>query len=87
MALYSVFQVVISEVDVITLHRDVILVVLQECEVPHTLSDLPHIDANVHGWWTKILARLALPGRCTTFFTVELRKHALFGVSQKPCLV
>ncbi len=46
-----------------TLQRDVILVLLQECDVPHHLADLPSIDANVHGWWTKILARLALPGK------------------------
>ncbi len=47
----------------VSLHRDVLLVMLQECEVPHVLSDLPPIDASLHGWWTKILARLALPGK------------------------
>lgn len=59
--------------DLVSLHKDVILVLLQECEVPHTLTDLPHIDANVHGWWTKILARLALPGKNTCFLHCGVR--------------
>ncbi len=65
-------QIVLTELDMISLHRDVLLVMLQECEVPHVLSDLPPIDASLHGWWTKILARLALPGEqiCTCHFIV-----------------
>ncbi len=58
----------VSEVDSISLQKDAVLIVLQECEIPHLLSDLPYIEANKHGWWTKLLARLALPGMYTVMF-------------------
>ena len=52
-----------SELDAVSLQKDVIAVMVQDCEVPTMLSDLPYIDSNSTGWWTKLLARLALPGK------------------------
>ena len=40
-----------------------IVVVLREVEVPGPLTDLPAVRIEKHGWWTHLLARLALPGQ------------------------
>ena len=52
----------VGEIDAVSLPKDIIAVLLKDCEIPAMLSDLPVIEVYGHGWWTKLLARLALPG-------------------------
>ena len=42
--------------------NDVIGVLLQDVELPTILGELPLIQIHGSGWWTKLLAHLALPG-------------------------
>ena len=49
----------ISDVDIMLVHRDIIVVVIQDCDVPHALSELVYIDANNEDWWAKFLTQLA----------------------------
>ncbi len=61
-------EVIVSEVDLISLQKEFVLLMLQECELPNTISELTYVKANRHGWWTMFLARLALPGESCYIF-------------------
>ena len=50
----------ISDVDIMLSRNDLIVVVLQDCDVPSILSDLLFIDVNDDDWWTRLLAQLTM---------------------------
>ena len=52
-----------------------IVVVLRETEIPTPLTDLPVISVEKHGWWTQLLARLALPGDSHLHNSLQMHKH------------
>lgn len=60
---WSSCEVVVSELDIMAIQRDLLLVMLQDCDMPNLVTDLPYIDASKRDWWTKLLATLALPGQ------------------------
>lgn len=66
---------VMGEIDIITLQKDFVLVLLSECEVPDCLSMANFVRANKQGWWTRFLARLALPGETLPLFFALFYMH------------
>lgn len=48
--------------------RDIILLMVEPCELPPSLAGLPYLDTHSSMWWTRLLARLALPGNNLCLF-------------------
>jgi hypothetical protein len=48
--------------DIALIQKDVITVMLQECDVPNGLLDICCIDAAVEDWWGKLVSQLCASG-------------------------
>ncbi len=54
----------LSEMDILLVQKDLITVLLQECDAPESLNDVRCIDAAQEDWWGRLLAHLVSTGRC-----------------------
>ena len=48
----------LSERDVLLIHKDLVLVLLQECDVPGVLADLVYVDVGHEDWWSQLLYQI-----------------------------
>ncbi|ELU15394.1 hypothetical protein CAPTEDRAFT_224550 [Capitella teleta] len=48
----------LTDMDIALIQKDVITVMLQECDMPNSLMDVAWIDAAVEDWWGKLVSQL-----------------------------
>ena len=48
----------LSERDVLLVHKDLVLLLMQDCDIPTVLGDLVYVDTGQEDWWTQLVARL-----------------------------